>query len=151
MILRMGAAGTRVKFEAWEWGFVAKNVVAQNLFMKNPVANFLDGRGDDGGGVLGMAEFEVHAAADVLQLEHGTSPSRAGNGDLHRLRAELGMTGDQGFAAAEKDSGVAVMHGLNLKNGRWRKVAEENPTFDLRLNDAAIDFIRQVGMGAKHT
>jgi hypothetical protein len=47
-----------------------------------------------------VTELEVHATADVLQLEHGASPGRTGDGDLDGLGAELGMAGEQGFAAA---------------------------------------------------
>src|SRR5450432_107392 len=64
------------------------------------VADFLDGRGNDGGGVLGVSEFEVHAAADILQLEHRAAPGGTGNGDLNGLGTEFGMTGDESFAAA---------------------------------------------------
>ena len=70
-----------------------------------------------------MTEFEVHAAADVLKLEHGASPGRAGNGNLHRLRTEFGVTGEQSLTAAEQDGRVAMMHGLDLKHRGRRKVA----------------------------
>jgi hypothetical protein len=115
------------------------------------VADFLDGRGDDGSGVVGMAEFEMHAAADVLELEHGASPSRAGDGNLHGLGTELGMAGEHGFAAAEKYGGVAVMHGLYAEHGGRRKIAEKDSAFDFGLDDAVVDFVGEVGVGAKHT
>jgi hypothetical protein len=94
------------------------------------VADFLDGRGDDGGGVFGVAEFEVHAAAYVLQLEHGASPGGTGDGDLNGLGAEFGMAGEKSFAAAEKHGGVAVMQGLDFEDCRGREVVEENSAFD---------------------
>src|SRR5579864_8488013 len=78
------------------------------------IANFLDGGGDDGSRVLRVTEFKVHAAANVLQLEHGASPGGAGDGDLNWLGTEFGMAGEQGLATAQKDGGVAVVHGLNL-------------------------------------
>ena len=98
-----------------------------------------------------MAEFEVHAAADVLQLEHGASPGGAGDGDLHGLGAELGVAGEHGFAAAEEHGGVAVMHGLNAENSGRGKIVEKNSAFDFGLDDAAVDFVGEVGVGAKHT
>lgn len=119
--------------------------------LPNSVADFLDGRSDDGSGILGMAELEVHAAADILELEHGASPSGAGDGDLHRLGAKFGMAGNQGFTAAEKNSGVAMVHSLDFENGGGRKIAEKNSAFDFRLDDAAVYFISQVGVGVKHT
>ncbi len=97
-----------------------------------------------------MAEFQVHAAAHVLQLEHGASPGGTGDGDLDRLRAKFGMTGEKSFAASEKDCGVAVVHGLDLEDGGGRKSVEVDATFDFRLNDAAVDFVGQVGVGVKH-
>jgi len=114
------------------------------------VANFLDRRGDDGSGIEGVTKLEVHAAANVLQLEHGTSPGGTGDGDLHGLGTEFGMTGEQGFAAAEQDGDITVMHGLDFEDGGGRKVVEENAAFDFGLDDAAIHFVGQVGVGIKH-
>jgi len=114
------------------------------------VADFLDGRGDDGGGVFGMAKFEVHAAADILELEHGTSPRGTGDGDLNRVRTEFGMAGDESVAASEENSGVAVVHGLNVENGGRRKIVEEDSTFDFRLDDGVVDVIREVGVRVEH-
>ena len=99
---------------------------------------------------MGVAEFEVHAAADVLQLEHGASPGGTGDGDLYGLRAELRVARQKSFAAAEEHGGVAVVHRLNAKNGvRW-KIVEKNSTLDFRLDDAAVDFVGEVGMRTKH-
>ena len=41
-----------------------------------------------------MAEFHVHAAAEVRGLEHGTTPVRSRNLHQYGLRAELGMAPD---------------------------------------------------------
>jgi hypothetical protein len=138
--LRVGALRAVVEFEGNE-GMIANNVVA----------NFLDGRGHDRSGVERVTKFEVHAATYVLQLEHGPSPGRAGDGDLHGLRAELGMAGKQRFATAEQHGCVAMVHGLDFEDGgRW-KVVDENAAFDFRLDDAAVDFVSQVGVRVKHT
>ena len=115
------------------------------------VANLLDGRGHNRSGVFGVAKLEMHAAPDVLQLEHGAAPGGSGDGNLHRFGAEFRVTREQGFAAAKQDSGVAVVQGLNLEDSRGRKVVQEHSTFDLRLNDAAVYFVREVWVRTKHT
>src|ERR1700690_691324 len=98
-----------------------------------------------------MAKFEGHAAADVLQLEHGASPGGTGDGHLHGLGTEFGMTGEHGFAAAEKYRRVAGMHGRDFEDrGGW-KVVEKNAAFDFRLDDAAVHFVGEVGVRVKHT
>src|SRR5208282_5112852 len=132
----MGAAGDGIDLDGRELNFVA---------------DLLDGGGDDGRGVLRMTELEMHTAADVLQLEHGASPGGTGDGDLHGLGAELGVTGEKRLAAAEQDGGVAMMHGLNFKNGVGRKIAEEDAALDLRPDDDAVHFVSEVGMRAEHT
>jgi hypothetical protein len=114
------------------------------------VADILNGGGDDRSWVLGVAELEVHAAAYVLELEHGASPGGAGDGDLNGLRTEFGMAGEKGFATAQKHGGVTMIQGLNLEDGGWRKIAQVDTPFDFRLNNAAVYFVGQVGMGAKH-
>ena len=58
------------------------------------VADFLDWRRHNRSRVLRVTKFEVHAAAYVLELEHGASPGRAGNGYLDWLGAEFGMPGE---------------------------------------------------------
>ena len=105
------------------------------------VADFLDGRGDDGVVILGVAKFQVHAAPDVLQLEHGASPGGTGDGDLNGLGAEFGMAGEKRFAAAEKHGGVTVVHGLDFQDSGRGKFIKKNSAFDFRLDDAAVDFV----------
>ena len=61
------------------------------------------------------------------------------------------MAGDKSFAAAQKHSRVAVVHGLDFEDRRGRKIVEKNAAFDFRLDDAAVDFIRQIGVRVKHT
>jgi hypothetical protein len=61
------------------------------------------------------------------------------------------MARQESFASSEKHSGVAVVHGLDLKNCVWRKIVQKNATFNFRLDDPAVNFIRQVGVGVKHT
>ena len=62
-----------------------------------------------------------------------------------------GWPDNESFASAEKYSGIAVVHGLDLKNCVWRKIVQKNAAFNFRLDDPAVDFIRQVGVGVKHT
>jgi hypothetical protein len=115
------------------------------------VADFLDGRGDDGGVVFGVAEFEVHTAADVLELEHGTSPGGAGDGNLHGPWAEFGMAGDESVTAAEEHGGIDVVEGFDFEDGGGRKIVEKNSAFDFGLNDGVIDAVGKVGVRGKHT
>ena len=115
------------------------------------VADFLDGGGDDGGVVFRVVKFEVHAAADVLQLEHGASPGGAGDGDVNRIGAEFGVAGNHGVTAAKKYSGVAVVHGLNVEHGGRRKIVKKDSAFDFGLDDGAIDVISEVGVRNKHS
>jgi phage repressor protein C with HTH and peptisase S24 domain len=61
------------------------------------------------------------------------------------------MTGEQGGAAAEKNGRVAMIQGLDLKNGRRRKISQVNPAFNFRPDNNAIHFVGEVGVGAKHT
>ena len=103
--------GAGIEVEGGELNFVTNDIA--NI-LPHAVADFLDGRSDDGGGVFGVAEFQVHAAADVHELEHGASPGGTGDGNLHRLRAELGVAGDEGVTAAQQYGGVAMVHGLDF-------------------------------------
>ena len=102
------------------------------------VADFLDGRGDDGSGVFGVAEFEVHAATDVLELEHGASPGGTGNGDVDGAGAEFGMAGEESFAAPEKNGGVAVVKSLDFEDGGGWEIVEEDAAFDFGLDDGVV-------------
>lgn len=96
----------------------------------NVVADFLDWRGDNRRRVLRMTELQVHPAADVLELQHGSTPRRARYRDLHRLRAELWMSRKQSLAATEQNGRVAMMHGLNLQHSGRREIAEKDAAFD---------------------
>jgi hypothetical protein len=114
------------------------------------VANFLDGRGDDWRVVLGVMKFKMHAAAYVLELEHGASPGGAGDGYLNWVGTKLRMAGNHGMAAAEQDGGVAVVESLDFQNGGGREVVEKNSAFDFGLNDGVIHVIGQVGVRDEH-
>ena len=105
------------------------------------VADFLDGRGDDGSVIFGMAKFEVHAAAYVLKFEHGTTPSGTGDGDLDWVGAEFGMAGKQRFTASQKNGSVAVVKGLDLEDGGGRKIVEKDAAFDFGLDDGVVDVV----------
>src|SRR5579864_2734028 len=130
-------------------------VPSQNHFIQlgsdgGVVADFLNARGDDGTGIVRVVEFKMHTPAEELKLEHGASPARAGDGDLDRLRAEFGMTGEKSLAASEEDCGVAVIHGLNFKNGGRREIVQEDAAFDLRPDDLAVDLVAQVWVRREH-
>jgi len=114
------------------------------------VADFLDGAGDDGSGVLGVVKFEVHAASDVLEFEHGTSPGGTGDGDVDWVRTEFGMAGEEGVTASEEDGGVAMVHGLNVEDGGGRKVVEKDSAFDFGLDDGVVDVVGEIGVRREH-
>jgi hypothetical protein len=97
-----------------------------------------------------VVKFEVHAAAYVLELEHGASPGGAGDGYLNRVGTEFGMAGDEGVAAAEENGGVAVMHGLNVEDGGRREIVEKDATFDFGLDDGVVDVVGQIGVRGEH-
>ena len=115
------------------------------------IADLPDLRSHDRRGVLWVAELEMHAAADVLDLQHRASPGGAGDSDLYGLGAEFGMTGEQSFAAPEQHGSIAVVHRLNVKHRGRRKISKIYATLDLRLDNAAVDFFSQIRVGAKHT
>ena len=98
-----------------------------------------------------VAKFQLHAATDVLELEHGASPGGAGDGDLHGMGAELGVAGEKSFAAAEQDGGVTVVQSLNFQDCGGRKIVEKNSAFDFGADDDAVDFVGEVGVRVKHT
>jgi len=121
-----------------------------SVLHRGGVADFLDGTGDDGGVVFGVVKFEMHAAAYVLELEHGASPGGTGDGDLNGVRTEFGMAGEQSVVASEENGGVAVVEGLDVENGGRREIVEKDATFDFRLDDGVIDVVRQVGVRGEH-
>jgi hypothetical protein len=114
------------------------------------VSDFLNGAGDDGSGVLRVVKFEVHAASDVLEFEHGASPGGTSDGDLNRVGAKFGMAGDESFAASEEDGGVTVMQGLNVEDGGGREVVEKNSAFDFGLDDGVVNFVGEIGVRSEH-
>jgi hypothetical protein len=123
----------------------------QNWLYRGGVADFLDGAGNDGGGVFGVVKFEVHAASDVLEFEHGASPSGTGYGDVNWVGTEFGMAGDESFAASEEDGGVAVVQSLNVEDGGGREVVEKDSTFDFGLDDGVVDVVGEIDVRGKHS
>lgn len=93
-----------------------------------------------------MAKLQVHAATHEAPFQHGASPGRAGDCDQNRLRAILRMPRNQRGAAALKHRRVAVILRSNLQHGLRRQVAEENPAFNLRLDNMVIYLVTEVGM-----
>ena len=114
------------------------------------VADFLDGRSDNRGGVFGVVKFQVHAASDVLEFQHGASPCGAGDGDVNGVRTKFGMAGDESFAASEEDGGVAMMQGLDVKDRGGREFVEKDSAFDFGLDDGVVDGIGEIRMRAEH-
>ncbi len=54
------------------------------------------------------------------------------------------------LATPQQNGRVAVMHRLDVKHSVGRKIAQEDPAFDLRLDDAAVHFVRQIGVRVEH-
>ena len=92
----------------------------------------------------------MHSAPDVLELEHGATPGGTGDRDMNRTGTEFGMAGDESVAASEEHGGVAVVKSLDFEDGRRREIVEEDATFDLRLDDGAVNVIGKVGVGREH-
>jgi hypothetical protein len=102
------------------------------------LADFLDWGSDDGHAVGRVMKFEVHAASDETEFEHGASPSGAGDRNQHWLGAIKRMAGDERLVVTDHDRGVAVMLSIDLKDGPGRKLFEEHTALDFRLDDVAI-------------
>jgi hypothetical protein len=64
------------------------------------LADFLDLGGDDGHSVGGVVKFEVHAASDKAEFEHGASPCGTGDGNEDGLGAIERMSGEVGVIIA---------------------------------------------------
>ena len=94
-----------------------------------------------------MRELQTHAATYEASLEHGASPGRARDCNQHWLRTVLGMSRDQRGAVILEDRRVKVMLCLNLEDSGWRKVFEENSTFNFRLRNLVIDLVTEVEVG----
>lgn len=112
-------------------------------------ADFLNGRRNDRGAVLRMAELQMHAAADERGLQHGPAPVGAEDAHQDRPRTKLRMSGNQRQPAAAVDYRVGAMPGLDLEAAARLQLAEVHPALDLRLGDVVINAIAQVGMGRK--
>jgi len=94
-----------------------------------------------------MEKLQMHAAANVATPEHGASPGGTGDADQNGLGAKLGMAGEQGQIFIQHNGGVAMILGLNFEHGRGGKIFQENAAFHIRLNDVAIYFVAEIGVG----
>jgi len=97
-----------------------------------------------------VVKFEVHAASNILEFEHGASPGGTGDGNVNGVRTEFGMAGDKSFAASEQDSGIAVVHGLNVEDGGGREIVKKDSTFDFGLDDGVVDVVGEIGVRREH-
>jgi len=114
------------------------------------LADFLNAGGHNRSAILGMAELEVHAAADVAEFQHGASPGRTGNRYQHGFGAELGMSGNQRLAFSQEHGGVAMMLGLDLKHRGRRQISQRNSALDFRADDVAVYFVAEIRVRCKH-
>lgn len=93
-----------------------------------------------------MLEFQVHATAEELRLDHGAAPSRAIDADRSRFRAEFGVAGDEGILAVEDDQFVNAVAGFNNEYGAGSQIPKVDAAFDLRTNEIAIQRVAERGM-----
>ncbi len=114
------------------------------------LADFLNRRRDNRRAVGGVMKFQLHAATDVTQLDHGTTQGRARDGYLDWLRTVLRMSGDQRRTFAQKLCGVEVVLSANLQHGIGRQTCEEHASLDFGLNDLPIHLVAEVGMRREH-
>jgi len=76
-----------------------------------------------------MAEFQVHAAADVLKFKHGASPAGTGDGDVDGAgqnsddrRAELRCRRGERRCSGDEEFG--------FRDGGGWEIVEEDAAFD---------------------
>jgi len=96
------------------------------------------------------AEFQVHAAADVLKFKHGASqlePAMATWTGLGRTRddrrAELRCRRGERRCSGDEE--------LDFEDGGGWEIVEEDAAFDFGLNDGIVDVIGKVGCGMNIT
>src|SRR6516162_2415586 len=65
--------------------------IPDRLAQLRTLPDFLNRRGDNRCPILRVTKLQVHSSTDKAPLQHGTSPSRACDGDHYGLRAVLGM------------------------------------------------------------
>ena len=65
-----------------------------------------------------------------------------GNG----LRAKYRMARDQGLVPAFVQNGIKAILGSNFEDGSRGKIVKMDTTFDLGLDDVAVDVIAQIGV-----
>ena len=92
-------------------------------------------------------KFEVHAASDEAEFEHGASPGGPGDGDQDGLRAIERVAGDVGVVIAQHDGGVGVVLGIDLQDSPGREAFEKDAAFNLRLDNIAVHRIAQIRVG----
>jgi hypothetical protein len=69
---------------------------------------------------------------------------------LNGVGAEFGVAGDENFAASENYGGVAVVQGLNEKDGGGREVVEKDSAFEFGLDDGVVDVVSEIGVRREH-
>ena len=91
-------------------------------------------------------KFQVHAAANETEFQHGAAPCRAFDSYQHWFRAEFRMSGNQHLALTASHDRVPTVLGLDLQNTLGREIAQKDATVDFRLNDVVVHLIAQVSM-----
>ncbi|MCU1301350.1 MAG: hypothetical protein JWQ87_1634 [Candidatus Sulfotelmatobacter sp.] len=97
-----------------------------------------------------MVKFQVHAASDVLEFQHGAAPGRTGDRDMNGIRTKFRMPGEESIAASEQNGRVTVMHRLDVKNRRGRKVMKKDSAFNFGLDNRVVNFVGEICVRGEH-
>ena len=114
-------------------------------------ADFLNRRRHDGHVVLRMMKLQVHAPADVTNLEHRTSPCGARDGHRHRLRTIQRMPRDHDDIPRQYDQLITSVLGVDLQVGTRFQILQSNSALNFRPNKIVVYLVTEVRVGLKGT
>src|SRR5262249_25952023 len=109
-----------------------------------------DARGENGTLIVGMAKFEVHPAADESMFQHRPAPRGPMDRNKHGFGTEHRVAMQQRIALAATDQRVDPILGFDFYNRSPREIVHRNATFDLGLDNGAVDLVAQVRIWRKH-
>ena len=99
--------------------------------------------------VYRMAEFEMHAPADKVLLQHRSAPRGSVNVHAHGLGTEDRVPGNERLIIALVMKRVRAISCDYFENGARSEIAKVDSTVDLRLHDAVIHRIIKMRTGYK--
>src|SRR5262249_9163366 len=97
-----------------------------------------------------MTELQMHPPANVAVLQHRTTPGRSVNVHQHRLRTKSRMPVQQRIALSATHERIYAILSLDFDNCSFWQAVHGDSTFDLRLNDVAVDLVTQVRIGSEY-